>query len=298
MKEIIKDVLEYSEVQNYMERTANNTKALRRMKRVFWLAGWIVTSYRRERKKCEERYYDLEKNCMVMNLSGEHSGTKFYLPLLTLEKGKVCGEFIQRLIFKTGDYFDISSLQRLKEKQYVSEKMNVLDIGANIGNHTLFFAKECRVNHIYSFEPVSETYSMLCRNVEINGLRQVTLHNFALGKENTSVSIKEFNPKNYGGTVLEYGSKGGMECHSLDELSIDRKIDFMKIDVEGFENEVLLGGVELIKRDRPVIYVEIFKENRNIVENTLYSLGYKLKEKRYDDYLFMPANSKPDRHGN
>lgn len=294
MKEFMKDVLEYSEVQKYMERTGNNAKVLRRIKRGFWLAGWIVTSYGRERKKCEERYYDLEKNGMVMNLSGEHSGTKFYLPLLTLENGKVCGEFIQRLIFKTGDYFDISSLQRLKEKKYVSENMNVLDIGANIGNHTLFFANECRVNHIYSFEPVSETYSMLCRNVEINGLKQVTLHNFALGKEDAFVSIKEFNPQNYGGTSLEYGSKGGMECHSLDELSIDRKIDFIKIDVEGFENEVLLGGEELIKRDKPVIYVEIFEENRSAVENTLNSFGYRLKEKRFDDYLFVPAN----RHGN
>lgn len=288
MIEFMKEVLEYSEVQKYMERTDNNAKAIRRMKRGFWLAGWIISSYRRERKKCEKRFYDLKKNGMVMNLSGEHSGTKFYLPLLTLKDGKVGGEFNQRLIFKTEDYFDVNELRRLKEKRYVRENMNVLDIGANIGNHTLFFANECKVNHIYSFEPIAETYSILCKNVEINALKQVSLHNIALGQKKSSVSIKYFNADNYGNTSLQYG--GDIECYALDELSIDEKIDFIKIDVEGFENEVLLGGVKLIKRDKPAIYVEIFEENRSTVENTLDSLGYKLIEKRYDDYLFMPID--------
>lgn len=79
-----------------------------------------------------------------------------------------------------------------------------------------------------------------------------------------------------------------MSCCPLDSVPIDVKIDFMKIDVEGFENEVLLGAGELIKRDRPIIFVEVFEKNRNAVEKTIHHLGYVLKEKWGDNYLFLP----------
>lgn len=93
---------------------------------------------------------------------------------------------------------------------------------------------------------------------------------------------------------------GGIACCALDELIMDpeagkkveekivKKIDFIKIDVEGFENEVLLGGAELIKRDQPVIFVEIFEENVNTVDKTMKKLGYEMKESRSGDYLYLP----------
>lgn len=79
-----------------------------------------------------------------------------------------------------------------------------------------------------------------------------------------------------------------MNCYPLDSVSIDAKIDFIKIDVEGFENEVFLGGEGLIKRDKPVIYVEIFERNQDAVEKTMHHLGYVLKEKWGENYLFLP----------
>lgn len=72
------------------------------------------------------------------------------------------------------------------------------------------------------------------------------------------------------------------------EEKIEKKIDFIKIDVEGFENEILLGGAELIKRDQPVIFVEIFEENVNTVDKTMKKLGYEMKESRSGDYLYLP----------
>lgn len=78
-------------------------------------------------------------------------------------------------------------------------------------------------------------------------------------------------------------------CCPLDELSIDKKIDFIKIDVEGFENEVILGGTELIQRNKPAIFVEIFEENRSAVGETLKKLGYVLQERKEDDYLYLPG---------
>lgn len=287
IKWLMRDILEYPEVVKFMERTYHDKRFLKNIKRGFWLSGWYLKAYRKQKKYFEKHYNKIVKNGMVMNLRGKHSDINFYLPLLKLEKHQVKGDFIQRTIFMTEDYFDIRSLRWLKENGIVRENMNVLDIGANIGNHTVYFAKECNVNYIYSFEPVFETYKMLDKNCKLNGLENVSLHNFALGKEKASVKIKSFNKENCGGTALQYGY-GGMDCYALDDLKIDKKIDFIKIDVEGFENEVLLGGMNIIKKNRPIIYVEIFEENRNKVDKTLSGLGYVLKERKIDDYLYLP----------
>lgn len=90
-----------------------------------------------------------------------------------------------------------------------------------------------------------------------------------------------------GGTSLKY-EEGGIRCQPLDKLDINKKIDFIKIDVEGFEKEVLLGGVELIKRDKPQIYIEIFEENKNAVDAILQKMGYVNKKRWNDDYLYVP----------
>lgn len=286
---LMRDILGYPEVVKFMERTYHDKWFLKNMKRGFWFLGWYLKSYRKQKKYFEGHYNRIVKNGMVMDLKGKHSDIKFYLPLLKLEKHQVKGDFIQRTIFMTEDYFDSRSLRWLKENGIVRKNMNVLDIGANIGNHTVYFAKECDVNYVYSFEPVLETYKMLCKNCELNGLENVSLHNFALGKEKASVKIKSFNKENCGGTALQYGS-GGMKCYALDDLKIDKKIDFIKIDVEGFENEVLLGGSDLIKKNRPVIFVEIFEENRMKVDKTLSALGYVQKGRMLEDYLYLPGS--------
>lgn len=198
----------YDEVQRCIQETTHQSYMLRKINRGLFLVRWNLSgAHEKERKKCEERYRKLEQNGMILHLAGGHSGTKFCLPLLRMEKGEVVGEFIQRLIFGAEDYFDLSTLQMLKEKEYIREGMNVLDIGANIGNHTLFFVKECRAQHVYSFEPMAKTYEMLCKNIEINGLENVSLYNIALGSREATVSVKEFHEENYGATSLQY--RGG-----------------------------------------------------------------------------------------
>lgn len=200
----------YDEVQKYRLKTAHQPYVIRKINRALFLLGWNLSgAHEKARKKCEERYHKLKRNKMIMHLAGEHFDTKFCLPLLHMERGEVMGDLIQRLIFVSEDYFELDTLQMLKEK-YMKADMNILDIGANIGNHTLFFVKECNAKHVYSFEPMPKTYEMLCKNIEINGLDNVTLYNTALGSREATVSVKEFNEKNYGGTSLKYG--GGVQA--------------------------------------------------------------------------------------
>lgn len=80
---------------------------------------------------------------------------KFFLPDLNL----VHGEFIQNRIFLERDYFEIYHLSILKE--YIKKNAVIIDIGANIGNHTIFFAKECNARKVYTFEPTFKTFQIL-----------------------------------------------------------------------------------------------------------------------------------------
>lgn len=304
MKRLLEEITEYPEVLKYLEHTYDDPQMIKNMKRGIWILGWLFKNYRKEIRECEERYFRMKSNKMILHLKGKYSQISFYLPLLQLENHRIRGEYIQRMIFKSENFFDIGDLEWLRKNKILRKGMNILDIGANIGNHTIYFAKICNAGHVYSFEPVRDTYKMLCKNCRINGLDQVSLYNFALGRKQTSVQIKSFNEKNYGGTVLQYCKGGGIACCALDELimdpeagkkmeekteeKIEKKIDFIKIDVEGFENEILLGGAELIKRDQPVIFVEIFEENVNTVDKTMKKLGYEMKESRSGDYLYLP----------
>ncbi|MDP7196601.1 MAG: FkbM family methyltransferase [SAR202 cluster bacterium] len=65
----------------------------------------------------------------------------------------------------------------------------------------------------------------------------------------------------------------------LDDLNIKEKIDFIKIDVEGNEKYVILGGIETIKKNKPIIWVETWEENSHLIVDLFKKIGYKF------DYL-------------
>jgi FkbM family methyltransferase len=81
----------------------------------------------------------------------------------------------------------------------------VLDIGTNIGNHTLYFANECMAKKIISFEPAQDTFAMLQENIKINHLENVvTLINKGVGEKSTRARIHYRNINDIGATSLEW----------------------------------------------------------------------------------------------
>jgi FkbM family methyltransferase len=146
----------------------------------------------------------------------------------------------------------------------------ILDVGANVGHFCLKIAQsllEQKLNdlQIHAFEPNPAVFSSLISNFHSNDqLKNVVyLHNLALGnKKETEIGFA-FNETNSGGGRIddESGiSKTKVKMVKLDDWVRDnniRKIDFMKIDVEGYEPDVLLGGLETIQRFKPVLYLEI-----------------------------------------
>lgn len=209
---------------------------------------------------------------------------KFCLPDLDLSHG----EFIQNRIFLERDYFEIFHLSMLKE--YIKENAVILDVGANIGNHTIFFAKECNARKIYCFEPTQKTFQILKENIKINRLDyMVDAMNIALGNKNSKVDVI-VNAKDAGSNYVEENVKGDTALSTLDSLSINDKIDFIKIDVEGYEYEVLKGMEKTIAKDKPMLFIEIFDVNYDRVHGLLAYMGYKCEFRMEQDYLYKFTN--------
>lgn len=205
----------------------------------------------------------------------------FYLPDLDL----VNGEFIQNRIFLEQNYFEIFHLSQIKK--YVRKNAVILDIGANLGNHTVFFAKECGAKRIYAFEPTWKTFQILEENIKINNLDSIVVAmNIALGEKDARVNII-VNTKDAGSNHVEENIDGNVIMNTLDGLSLSDRIDFIKIDVEGYEFEVLKGAMKTLAQNHPDIFIEIFDKNYDKVHTLLTQMGYKRKLKMEQDYLYQ-----------
>lgn len=99
---------------------------------------------------------EIKKNGYVIHLP-KYRDIKLFVPNFEFDG-------IQRLIVRNEDFYEANLLKLLKDK-YIKENTVILDIGANIGNHTVFFSKVCKARKIFSFEPVEETYNILNKHV-------------------------------------------------------------------------------------------------------------------------------------
>ncbi len=209
------------------------------------------------------------------------------------------GDLIQESIVNAGSFWEQSQLQKVR--RYIKPHARVLDIGANIGNHSVFFALFCDVMEVVAFEPQKTCGDVFMRNVALNHLEdKVRLLNRALGTAVGKMAIACTQPANSGGVAFRADPSGEYDVTTLDACAFDR-IDFLKIDVEGAQFDVLRGGQETLRRDKPVIWVEMnsmqgqdgYDGKREIEEPIalLSSLGYIMRERLdADNYVFVCSN--------
>lgn len=162
-------------------------------------------------------------------------------------------------------------------KKIIRKGDYVLDIGANIGFHTLYFAELVGdTGHITSFEPVPYNFKTLINNVRLNSLKNISAKNIALGIKNEQITIvadeKSANP----GTFNLFDQSGStlITCCIGDEVIGDQRVDFIKIDVEGYESFVIEGILDTIKKNRPIIIFE-------------YDIHYHKKTGLTKDHIFL-----------
>lgn len=147
----------------------------------------------------------------------------------------------------------------------IGQNDNCLDIGANIGTHTILLSKISNNGQVFSFEPQSITFSLLQNNLFKNNCDNVTALKYALTSRNNeiiSMDAFSFNDDNLnnGACRIELNSnttKGDLVLtRTIDSFNFPR-IKFIKIDIQGAEPECLKGAKSIIKRDKPIIFLEI-----------------------------------------
>lgn len=157
----------------------------------------------------------------------------------------------QRLLYLEGERF-IGERRLLAS--LVRPGMRVADVGANIGYLLLYLARLAGPEgEILAFEPEPDNLVELGRNVRRNALDNVEVFPTAVGAADGTVSLRT----GLNGTVAQDGT-GEVEVplRALDS-ALDRRIDFLKIDVEGYEGQVLAGAERVLFEDRPVLFVEV-----------------------------------------
>ena len=185
-------------------------------------------------------------------------------------------------------YWEIKEIETLR---FLIQRLGLggifIDIGANIGCYSLGIGES--FERTLAFEPCHENFSLLTHNLRFNMSTPYSAHQIALGSQHDRIAI-EVNKANRGGArVIEGIAKNTspgenmVEVFTLDEFLANHaediyglKVDLLKIDVEGYEAQVIKGSLKAIESYKPVIAFE-FTSNENLDCNhfsVLEDLGY------------------------
>ena len=144
------------------------------------------------------------------------------------------------------------------------------DIGANIGNHSLFAVKFLRARHVIPIEPNPAAIELLVSNLVLNGAADACdfgLLGVGLSDRETAGLAVDVPTRNLGGARLVDAAGGTLCARRGDDLLSGRRVDFLKIDVEGMELRVLSGLEETIAASRPRLFIEVDRRNIDAFRN-------------------------------
>ena len=176
-----------------------------------------------------------------------------------------------------------------KAYNYVKDFKCVIDVGANIGLHSVRFAS--KFDKVLSFEPVSTNFECLVNNTKtfsnvkcfkngVGSMKEVLTIKVPIDNKNCGAySFVDF--KDFKDTIDE-----DVQIVKLDDLNIVP--DLIKIDTQGFEENVLLGSTKMLKLYSPVIIAEVeTKKQKNILNNILKNLEYTCIENHRKDHIWI-----------
>lgn len=194
------------------------------------------------------------------------------------------------MLYFTTDQYVGRSLDRYGEysegevdlfRQVVKPGHIVLEVGANIGAHTVFLAKACAPGGaVIAMEPQRVIFQMLCANVALNALTNVHTHMIAAGEKAGSLKLPPTDygaEGNFGGISLDENAAGeSAHVAPIDAMGL-KACHLMKIDAEGMEGPAIAGAEVTIKRCRPLLYVENDRREKSpALIAQLFALDYRL----------------------
>lgn len=183
-----------------------------------------------------------------------------------------------------GQFYEAEELEIIRNN--FPEGGTFVDIGANVGNHSLFCALFLNPERVILAEPNPVAIRTLVANVQINGLEDICdTSRLGVGigaktMKGAAVSWRSrgWEKSNLGGAQLRE-TGGDLTVLRGDEFMGEDRADFIKIDVEGMEISVLEGLSSTIERDRPILFVEVDNENSSEMEKWLNRSNYQVSER-------------------
>ncbi len=180
--------------------------------------------------------------------------------------------------------------------ELVGSRKKAIDIGAHNGLYTYELSKLC--NSVESFEPQPFLFNNLCRYA----IPKVNLHNVGLSNKQDylNINVPTLDGKKLDGMASFRASAATSEKYQVETSRIEVKrlddyqfkdVSFMKIDVEGYESEVLEGAVETIINNRPNILIEI--EQRHLPDKDMLSVFKLIQDLDYSGYFISDGRRLP-----
>ncbi len=161
----------------------------------------------------------------------------------------------------------------------------VIEVGSNIGSHTLALAKTVNKGAVFAFEPNNVIFQNLCANISINSITNCFCYLNALSdKSNEQMFIPNINYSQEGNFgAMSLGNEKNNFSLPVNVVTLDDKfpnlnrLKILKIDIEGMELNALKGAVKLIKRTKPLIYLENDRidKSKELIE-FIFSLEYRI----------------------
>ncbi|EAK2628533.1 FkbM family methyltransferase [Campylobacter coli] len=161
---------------------------------------------------------------------------------------------------------------------------DIIDVGGFVGDSAIFFEKEISLKNIYSFEATRSNYDLMLKTLKLNDSSRIIPINKGLGSKNEILNIAV----NGGGSSLISASINGDNIEQCEIITLDDfvkehniEIGFIKVDIEGFEQEFLKGAINTIKAQKPAMLISIyhnysdFFQIKPLIES--WDLGYKFK---------------------
>jgi FkbM family methyltransferase len=210
--------------------------------------------------------------------------------------------------FFVQDMNDIIQRHHMSGRFYEEEELAIIgrhfrdggvfvDVGANIGNHSIYLAKFLGASHCIPIEPNPEALTILRINIRLNGLTNIVdQRHLGIGFANQESQANIVYPQtnNLGAARLSVEERGAFKVRRGDDVLREyNQIDFIKIDVEGMEMAVLSGLSMCIAKSKPNIFIEVEDRRFNELASWAESQGYIIADKyqRYKwitNYLLIP----------
>ena len=182
---------------------------------------------------------------------------------------------------------DTQKRQRDNGLRYVSQWRNAVDIGAHVGEWTRSLSR--KFEHVICFEPNPNFRECFNRNIKEHN---VTLHPYGLSSHshNASQGVNSTHLNDVLGDTEP--NDGDIECRTLDSFNL-KDVDYVKIDVDGFEIPLLEGARKTLKTNSPTINIEMKRRKRPLIVNKakeiLTGLGYTYKSRVNSDEIWTKS---------